>query len=521
MNVFMTFLAKPLRLGLFIVVFLLAMSSAQSATLTWDANGTTSPNPSDGSGNWLTANNWWNSSAGVKSNGNWTATTPDSVVFGAGLAGAYVINLGGNSLYASNVTFNTSGYVLTNGLITLSANSGINVAANQTATVDATAYGGNVLQNWNIGANAMLNMGGNVQGMQVTWQGGGTVNLTGINTPSIFWANTTVNQTSGSVTPGVYSFIGYSGGPGIYTLNGASASLNVNGGVLTIGRAGQSGTLTIQNGTVNVGTTAVQSLNLALDNNNNNSATVNIQGGTLNVGAPGIASAILFMPVGCSSAENATLNISGGIVNAQGIQFGSANTYSGGTARLTLTNGALYVGSLGIVKGANLPGTSIITLSGGVVGASANWSSAMPMTLATANGNITFQAADLLNAPQNITLSGSLSGNGGLNKTGGGTLTLSGVNSYSGSTTNHAGILAVTTAGSGARAYTVANNATLNVQVASVGSSLNASSLTVNAGSTLNLDLNSFGNPTVPIINVKGALISASTLTINLVGAPL
>jgi len=47
------------------------------------------------------------------------------------------------------------------------------------------------------------------------------------------------------------------------------------------------------------------------------------------------------------------------------------------------------------------------------------------------------------------------------------------------------------------------------------------SSLTLNAGSTLNLNLNSFGNPTVPLINVNGALISASTVTINLVGATL
>src|SRR5882724_1825654 len=435
----------------YLIFFGCLLPVSRAATLTWDANGTTSPNPSDGSGNWLTSNSWWNSSAGVNSNGNWTATTPNSAVFGAGTADAYIIDLGGNSLYASNVTFNTSGYLLTNGMITLSANSGINVVANQTATVNATVYGANNSQTWNINGNAALNMSGNVQGMQVMWQGGGTLNLNGINTPSIFWANTTVNQTSGSVTPGAYSFIGYSGGPGIYTLNGASASLNVNGGVLTIARAGQSGTLTIQNGTVNVGTTAVQSLNLALDNNNNNSATVNVQGGTLNVGAPGIPSLIQLMPGGSSSAESAALNISGGTVNAQGIQFGSANAYSGGTARLTLTNGALYVGSSGILKGVNIPGTSIITLSGGLVGASANWSSAMPMTLATANGNITFQAADLLNAPQNITLSGSLSGNGGLNKTGGGTLTLSGVNSYSGSTTNYAGILAVTTAGSGAR----------------------------------------------------------------------
>ena len=61
------------------------------------------------------------------------------------------------------------------------------------------------------------------------------------------------------------------------------------------------------------------------------------------------------------------------------------------------------------------------------------------MNLTNLNGSVTFDTA--ANA---ITLSGALSGNGGLAKLGTGTLTLSGTNTYGGATTVGNGTLAVT-----------------------------------------------------------------------------
>ena len=71
------------------------------------------------------------------------------------------------------------------------------------------------------------------------------------------------------------------------------------------------------------------------------------------------------------------------------------------------------------------------------------------MALAPANGGVTFDTADMAGKPWNISLSGVLSGGGGLTKTGMGTLSLSGGNTYTGPTTNNAGVLAVTTAAVG------------------------------------------------------------------------
>src|SRR5258708_31000869 len=98
----------PFSIKLFTVCFLFygcVITVSHAATNTWDFNGTTSPNPADGSGNWLTANNWWNGNVNV--GGNWTSTGPDNAIFGTGTPGTYLVDLGGGNIYASNIVFNT------------------------------------------------------------------------------------------------------------------------------------------------------------------------------------------------------------------------------------------------------------------------------------------------------------------------------------------------------------------------------------------------------------------------------
>jgi len=83
-----------------------------------------------------------------------------------------------------------------------------------------------------------------------------------------------------------------------------------------------------------------------------------------------------------------------------------------------MTGGTLYIGSGGIINGALGTLARTIMLSGGTIGAVSNWISSVPMTLTNVNGAITFQAADSGSNAKDITLSGALSGIGGLIKTG-------------------------------------------------------------------------------------------------------
>jgi len=492
------------------------ISASRGAVLTWDFNGTTAPNPSDGSGTWLTANDWWNGSANV--NGNWAATAPDSAVFGAGTPGTYLVNLGGGNIYASNIVFNTSGYALTNGTLALLGNTPITVNSSVTATLkNALSIGVSSTLQINSAGSLSLAGGASLAGNTIfTGSGTGDLNAGTFAGPNFaFWAQTPVTQEAATLNT-VRIMIGY-GGNSTYTMNNpdAQATSSGGGGDSFIGRAGSTGTWDLKQGTVTL--TAGSGDNLKMGYDSNSKGTLMVEGGALNLG-----NNTLYVNYAATSSGGAgTVSLSGGTLTAGAVQFGGGGTFSSGTtASLNMTGGTFFIGSGGISQNALGTLASSLTLSGGTMGASANWMSSLPMTLTNVNGNITFQAADAGSNARNITLSGALSGIGGLTKTGGGVLTLSGANTYTGGTTIIAGTLSLTTASSGAGTFTN-NGGILGVQLAGAGTSLNMSALTLNAGTALNLDLNSFGNPTAPVINVGGALNPVSSVTINVAGATL
>ena len=265
-----------------------------------------------------------------------------------------------------------------------------------------------------------------------------------------------------------------------------------------VGRNGGNGTLTLINGAVNVGVAGSTARHLAIcyDSANNESGTVNVYGGTLNVGLVGnstLAGQIKFFQGGASASETAVMTQTSCVVNAWGgIIFGAASgSFSGGSASLTQSGGTNYIGQNGISQGAAYTGSINITLSGGVVGALANWSSSLPMTLGTANGNITFQCSDASSDPYNISLSGPLTGAGGLNVTGGGTLTSSGIDTYTGNTAISNGTLALASAGTinNSSAISIAAGGTLDVSAIpsyalSGSTTLSASGTGTTTGST-------------------------------------
>ena len=102
---------------------------------------------------------------------------------------------------------------------------------------------------------------------------------------------------------------------------------------------------------------------------------------------------------GYSATSLAIFNLSGGIVTAKGLQIGSANTFGNNPngSGVNITGGALYLDAPANITRPGNPGTKFgLNISGGTIGATANWSPActVPIESDQQPGDITFQSAD-------------------------------------------------------------------------------------------------------------------------------
>lgn len=119
-----------------------------------------------------------------------------------------------------------------------------------------------------------------------------------------------------------------------------------------------------------------------------------------------------------------------------------------GAAQLALLGGELQLGGGGLA--------GAVTLGSGLLSAYAPWSGISAMTLTGTNSPTRVDTTG-----GSIALSGALSGTGSLRKLGTGTLTLSGANTYAGTTTVSNGALVVNGTHTGGGAYTVVGGAIL------------------------------------------------------------
>ncbi|EEZ29417.1 outer membrane autotransporter barrel domain-containing protein [Brucella pinnipedialis M292/94/1] len=187
------------------------------------------------------------------------------------------------------------------------------------------------------------------------------------------------------------------------------------------------------------------------------------------------------------------------------VTLSGVNTYTGGT---TLTAGTLAAASDNNLGGAS----GGLTFNGGtlqVMGTS--WTSTNRAVSLQAGGG-TF---DIEDAANNFAVTQGVAGAGGLTKSGSGTLTLSGVNSYTGGTTVSAGILTLTGDNTGGGTTTVDAGAVLQIGTGGTSGNLagdiaNNGALVVNRSDALNL---------ANAISGAGSLMKSGAGTLTLSGA--
>ncbi|MCX6895442.1 MAG: autotransporter-associated beta strand repeat-containing protein, partial [Verrucomicrobia bacterium] len=264
---------------------------------------------------------------------------------------------------------------------------------------------------------------------------------------------------------------------------GRSQSLNTT--FYTAAASLTSGFLVNNNSTASVtGTVNIEGSNSSADGQVSGTASLTV-GGELRIAGRGGNSRVTLFQVtgGTLTVSDATAGISigrgtaadagkgqllltGGTTTTEKITFGLNGGLAGSSGNLTVNDvsAALYIGSGGIVLAANNAYTYTNNLMAGTLGAKAGWASALNMGL---NGSgVTIKAADASDVARNITLTGALTGANGFTKTGGGTLTLAGANTYTGNTLISAGTVQVGNGGvtgnlGAADAAGITNNGTL------------------------------------------------------------
>jgi autotransporter-associated beta strand protein len=394
--------------------------------------------------NWNNANNWnpllvpgVGTFAIIPNVGNQPVYTNPMVAASFGsFTNAGILTVATNGFNSGSAFLERAGggaqmIITNNGAMVATGN--IALASNSVVTV----YGGASLT-----ASGQLIIGCNITNAGSSTGAPGSIGIVTNNGGTIAAGSTSLNPGNGSVTSGCLFVInGGTNTLGSVTIARSSAG---SGGYSTLGSEG----LMIYGGQV-----TMSGLNVG-GGNGNSFLTALISGGTVtnngsvfvNQGSSGRGSRLLqtgglFVvtnQVNPNPTVSGSLNVysvTGGTNFVGGIAFGTAT----GAGSVFFTNSAVvYVGSQGI--SASNGATLTATLNGGgLFGASAPWTGSAPMSLSS--GLFTFQTADMNNNPNNITLTGVLGGLGGLNKTGGGTLTLNAADSYSGNTVVSSGTL--------------------------------------------------------------------------------
>jgi fibronectin-binding autotransporter adhesin len=522
---------------LFALVSLVAFLGSAEAQTAWSSTPTT--------GVMTNAANW---SGGVApaDNTSWVFTNSSIVALTNGFSNYTVAGI----LFTTNASaygISGSNFTLTGGITNFSTVTQIisnNLAINSSVTLTNAANSSSsfIQLSGSLSGNGTITYGAANNGGRLVLQSGNNTNFSG----ALIATSGRVNLgSSNSVSANADYTFNNSGGAFLVTANqvynfgslSGSAAIAVNSvgttNTISVGAKNSSTTFsgnisTNQNGTINV--IKVGSGTLTLSSNNAYIGSTTISNGVLQIGAGGtigsISNTASITLAGGSLAFNRSDNVAQGVnftsaaLTGTGgfIQMGAgtttltaANTFSGDTVAsagaLRLSNSAAIQNSaLSLSGGALLFDASLTTSTFGGLKGSGN--------LALTNGS-GGTVALTLNVGGTATNSGIISGTGAsITKTGAGTQTLSGNNSYSSGTTLNSGTLGVGHSSAlGSGVLTVGGTSTL----LAAADTLNlANNISLSSGA-LTVDVSGFTLTNSGAITGVGALtkIGAGSLTIT------
>lgn len=444
-----------LRLAVSLVFSVVGAESLQ-AQLTWGVGG------AGGAGTWDTTTlNWWNGAANVAWNGG-------SAVF-AGTGATVTSTFPGPA--ASSLVFNAPGYTIQSGWVTGSA-SGLTVTTNSDATIGSTlskaTAGPTLTKN---GAGMLAVSGTNFfQNLQID---AGEYRVAG--TSSLFFSNVTLaNAPEVVVTLGgsrnsndIRSLAGGGANGGIVQPDAQARTVTLTlwrggsfGGVLQDNGAGKLALTIFESGTpvvlaaantysglttVNLGTLAFAGAGSAL-----NTAASIASSGTFRLDNSAGALADRFSDTAPVTSAGGRLELLGHSVTPVNEQLGTL-TYRAATKLAVTSSGAAALLTFAGASRTNR-GTLEVTGSGratwrGIAGLLSSGSAAGEIQ----GGTLSADVSEFVMTNRNALTIGSSIGQTvegtGLTKTGAGTLTLTGSNSYSGNTAIIEGTLAVSSDG--------------------------------------------------------------------------
>ena len=532
-------------------------TTVKIGTLTWDANGATATQ-ADGPGAWFDANKWWDDIA----NASWTSGA--AAIFGNGGAGGAVTLASPTTV--DSLTFNsyiTTGYTLGTAAQTITLNNGIikNAGGVDATIISPITLGG--AQTWTNNSSGLLSATGGLNNGGFLLTIGGSGNVAFHNTANIITgAGGLTKSGSGTLTLGgggtnpAHNYTGptiVNGGVVKFNANKTSGNMTLNGGMLTdyfqktteftsglgtdinqiqvygdSGFGGGNGNSTWRIGAAGSeltwGSTFFNPTSLTfLTSADNMGPSIYGQASLDNgLNLNGAARTISVLAASGPDAITKSWGRINGVISGSGgslIKAGggnlilfSANTYDGGT---TVQAGMLQISNatgLGATSGAltvnggllNLNNQTVsignLTGTGGTIANNGN--AAITLTIGSGNGTGgIYQGVIANNTNAGI-------GTVALTKTGSGTITLAGLNTYSGATLiNGGGTLVITGATQATTAVTFAANSSLGLVI---GSPVTA------AGAAVNL-----ANGTVTVTGTPSAPSHVLLTALSITGTPV